>query len=216
MITAGVRFHAAGIDREGFTLDQTGVHARPHHRLEYLAEQVAIAEPAVTIDRERRVIGHIVVEVEPAEPPVGQMQFDFLAQLPLKTDAVAVADDQHPDHQLGINRGPANAAIKGRQLIAKLNQYPRHHRIDPAQKMARWNAPFEVEQVKQLALIARLSTHHGKPPPPNPSSRRNHCSPISATPFSTVSTHSVTSPPSIAAPRKDYSITSSAQPRVQV
>jgi hypothetical protein len=35
--------------------------------------------------------------------------------------------------------------------------------------MARWNAPFEVEQVKQLALIARLSTHHGKPPPPNPS-----------------------------------------------
>jgi hypothetical protein len=35
--------------------------------------------------------------------------------------------------------------------------------------MARWNAPFEVEQVKQLALIARLSTHHGKSPPPNPS-----------------------------------------------
>ena len=69
MITAGVRFHDAGIDREGFTLDQTGVHARPHHRLEYLAEQVAVAEPAVTIDRERRVIGHLVVEVEPAEPP---------------------------------------------------------------------------------------------------------------------------------------------------
>jgi hypothetical protein len=35
--------------------------------------------------------------------------------------------------------------------------------------MARWNAPFEVEQVKQLALIARLSTHHGKSLPPNPS-----------------------------------------------
>ena len=71
MITAGVRFHDAGIDREGFTLDQTGVHARPHHRLEYLAEQVAIAEPAVTIDRESRVIGNIVVEIEPAEPAVG-------------------------------------------------------------------------------------------------------------------------------------------------
>jgi hypothetical protein len=27
--------------------------------------------------------------------------------------------------------------------------------------MARWNAPFEVEQ---LALIARLPIHHGKPP----------------------------------------------------
>jgi hypothetical protein len=33
--------------------------------------------------------------------------------------------------------------------------------------MARWNAPFEVKQIKQLALIARLSTHHGKPSPPN-------------------------------------------------
>jgi hypothetical protein len=31
--------------------------------------------------------------------------------------------------------------------------------------MARRNAPFEIEEVKQLALIATLPTHHGKPPP---------------------------------------------------
>src|SRR5271163_2491572 len=54
--------------------------------------------------------------------------------------------------------------------------------------MTRRNAPFEVEQVKQLALIARLPTHHGKPPPPNLSRRRNHCSPKITSPFSTVST----------------------------
>jgi hypothetical protein len=30
--------------------------------------------------------------------------------------------------------------------------------------MARWNAPPKVEQIEQLALIACLSTHHGKPP----------------------------------------------------
>src|SRR5271169_1494341 len=132
MITAGVRFHDTGIDRKSFTLDQTGVHARSHHRLEYLAEQVAIAEPAVTIDRKRRVIGRLVVEVEPAEPSVGQMQLDFLAQLPLKADAVAVADNQHPDHQLGINRRSAKLAVKGRQLLAELTQYAGHNRIDPA------------------------------------------------------------------------------------
>jgi hypothetical protein len=39
---------------------------------------------------------------------------------------------------------------------------PRHHRIDPAQKMARRNALFEVEQVEQLALIPRLPAHHRK------------------------------------------------------
>jgi len=26
--------------------------------------------------------------------------------------------------------------------------------------MAHWNAPFEVEEIKQLALIDRLQTHH--------------------------------------------------------
>jgi hypothetical protein len=56
--------------------------------------------------------------------------------------------------------------------------------------MARWDAPLEVEQVKQLALITRLSTHHGKPPPLGASSRRNHCSSKITSPFSTASTHS--------------------------
>jgi hypothetical protein len=40
-----------------------------------------------------------------------------------------------------------------------------HDRIDAAQEMTRKNTPFEVEQIEQLALIARLPTHHGKPPP---------------------------------------------------
>ena len=37
------------------------------------------------------MIGNAVVEVEPAKPPKSQMQFDFLAQPPLKADAIAVA-----------------------------------------------------------------------------------------------------------------------------
>src|SRR5271169_3721385 len=76
--------------------------------------------------------------------------------------------------------------------------------------MALWNASFEVEQVKKLALVAGLSTHHGKPPPPNLSRQRNHCSPISAKPFSTASTQSGALSPSIDALQKVYSITSSA------
>jgi hypothetical protein len=53
--------------------------------------------------------------------------------------------------------------------------------------MTRWNAPFGVEQIKQLTLIARLSPHHGRPPPLDASSTRNHCSPKIANPFSTLS-----------------------------
>ena len=123
MISAGIRLHHAGIDREAFALDQTRIHAGPHHRLEYMAEHVAVAEAAVTIDRKRRMVGHLVVEIEPAEPSIGQVQLDFLAQPPLEADAVAVAHDQHPDHQLGINRWSAflrhlvDRGLKGVQLI---------------------------------------------------------------------------------------------------
>ena len=59
----------------------------------------------MAIDRERRVIGNPVVEIETAKPPIGEVQFDLLAQLPLEADAIAVAHDQHPDHQLGSIEG---------------------------------------------------------------------------------------------------------------
>ena len=128
------------------------------------------------------------------------MKFELFAQPPLEADAIAIADDQHSNHKLGINRGPANVAIEGRKLLANLNQYPCHDRIDPAQQMVRWDAPFEVEKVKQLALIARLSTHHGKPLPLNASSRRNHCSPKITSPFSTPSVMNVAFAISVASP----------------
>jgi hypothetical protein len=72
-------------------------------------------------------------------------------------------------------------------MPAKLTQYLRHDRINPTQKMANWDAPFQVKQLKQLTLIASLSTHHHKPPPPDASSTRNHCSPKITSLFSTVS-----------------------------
>ena len=109
------------------------------------------------------MIGYLVVEIEPAKPPVRKMKFDLLAQPPLGANAVAITDDQHPDHQLGINRRPANVTVEGRQLVTKLNQYPCYDRIDPPQQVVRRDTSFEVEQIKQLALIVRLLTHHGKP-----------------------------------------------------
>src|SRR5262249_14932775 len=190
MITAGVGLHDAGMSGEALAFKKTSVHAGPYHRFKDSAQEVTVAETAVAIHRECRVIRHRVVKIEPTEPPIRHVHFDFLAQPPLEADAVAIPDDQHSDHKLGINRRPANVAIEGCELLPKLNQYPRHDRIDPPQQIARRDAPFEVEQVKQLALIARLSTHHGKPPPLNAASRRNHCSPKITSLFSTLSTRS--------------------------
>src|SRR6266481_8514132 len=103
-------------------------------------------------------------------PVRGRRQLNLLAQPPLEADAVAVANDQHPDQELRIDRRSTDVAIERCQLLAQVSQHLHYNRIDPAQEMARRNAPFEVEQIEQLALIARLPTHHGKPPPLNVSS----------------------------------------------
>src|SRR5215472_2636586 len=58
--------------------------------------------------RESRVVRHGTVKPEPAEPAVRQVQVNFLAQPPLRAYAEAIADDQHPNHQLRINRRPTD------------------------------------------------------------------------------------------------------------
>jgi hypothetical protein len=70
-----------------------------------------------------------------------------LTQPSLKADSVAVAHDQHPDHELGINRRPANVAVEGCQLLMQVSHDPRYFGIDPAQQMACRNTPFEIEEV---------------------------------------------------------------------
>src|SRR5260370_36855503 len=133
MITAGIALHHAGVDREPFALDKTRVHARPNHTFEYVPEDVALAEAAMPIDRECRVIGNPVVEVEPTEPAIGKMQLDFVAELALRTDTVAVGDDQHPYHQLGIHRAPPPLPLQGFKLVTNIVQYLTYPPLDPAQ-----------------------------------------------------------------------------------
>jgi hypothetical protein len=82
------------------------------------------------------VIRNLVVKIEAAESAIGEMQFDLLAKPPLKADAVAVANDEHADHQLGVDRWPPDLAIEGRQLLPELRQYPTYNRIDAAKQMA--------------------------------------------------------------------------------
>jgi hypothetical protein len=77
-------------------LDEPRYHARSDHRLKELTEDVAVTEAAVPIDRERRVMGELVVESEATEPTIGEVKFDLLAQLALEADAVTIANDEHP------------------------------------------------------------------------------------------------------------------------
>src|SRR5260370_35522092 len=110
------------------------MHAGPT-RLEHLTEDVAIAKAAVAIDRERRMIRYLVFEFETGEPAIAEMKFDLLAQPPLETDAIAVADDEHSDHQLRADRGSADVAVERRQLVRKVSKHPSYDWLDGPKDM---------------------------------------------------------------------------------
>src|SRR5262247_1612638 len=83
VIAARIRLHDARVHRKSLALDQAGRHTGRNDALEYVAKDIALPEPVQPVLRERRMVRNLVVEIEPAEPPIGQMQLDFLGQLAL-------------------------------------------------------------------------------------------------------------------------------------
>ena len=78
-----------------------------------------------TLDRKRRVVRNLVVRVEPTEPPIRKVKCDLFAKPPLETHAVAVAYNQHPDHQFRVDRRTADGAIERLKLSTNICQHPR-------------------------------------------------------------------------------------------
>src|SRR5690348_9940942 len=111
-----IRLDQAGIDRKAFTTNQPLVDTALENSLEHPPQQIALAEAAMPVLGEGRMIGHAAIEAKSTEPPIGQIEVDLLAQAPLGADTKAVADDEHPDHQLRIDRWPPKCAVKWRQV----------------------------------------------------------------------------------------------------
>lgn len=89
---------------------------------------------------------------------------------PLRTDAAPIGcqsktDDQHPDHQLGINRGAPGVAIEGGEVLPQLAQI--HEAVNAAQQMIDGYVVFKIERVEQRRLARSLASHHVPPHPPS-------------------------------------------------
>src|SRR5664279_2846178 len=116
---------APGIERclLGISLDQARIHGKPFaaneagcdtsldHTLEYLTKDAAVAEALIASTRERRMIRDFVLDAELAKPAIGKVHLYLTTQQPLGSQPKNIADDQHPDHQHRINRGPAERGI---------------------------------------------------------------------------------------------------------
>jgi hypothetical protein len=104
------------------------------------------------------MVRHIAIEAKATEPAVCQIEMDLIAQPPLRADAEAIADDQHPDHQLRIDRRAPHRAVERRQLSPQLTKL--HEPIDRAQQMIGWYVPIERKLIEQRSLFDFSMSHH--------------------------------------------------------
>jgi hypothetical protein len=152
----GVGDDYAGVDRESFAAHKSFRHAACDHGLEEMAQPVA--EAAMTVLGKRRMIGHIAVEPQSAKPAIGQIEVNLLAQPPLGTNAEAVADKQHPDHQLRIDRGASDVAVIGLKMCPNARQVDEP--VDPTQHVIVRDLSFQAEAVEQRLLHHPPLAHH--------------------------------------------------------
>lgn len=107
--------------------------------------------------REGGVIRHIAIQTQATKPAIGDVEIHFLAQPALGADAHAVSNDQHPDHQLRINRGAACLAVIGPQVLPDIRQI--HEPVDRAQEMIRRYMSLRAEALEQRLLHHRSLAH---------------------------------------------------------
>jgi hypothetical protein len=123
------------------------------HFIEQPAKQITVPKTAVSVLGKGRVVGDFIFKAQPAEPAISQVQMGLFAQPPFGADAIAVADDQHADHQLRINRRTPNRTIEIGKVMAQVAQI--ETLINAAQKVIGWDVIFKVERVKQSLLPTR-------------------------------------------------------------
>jgi hypothetical protein len=158
-LAVSVGFYQTGIDSKTFTADQTFGHATAHYSLEHVPQYIAVTEAAMTVLGEGRMVRHIAIETQPAEPSVGQVQMDLLAQPPLRPDAKTIADYQHPDQQFRIDRRPASGTVERRQVRPhpiKINEP-----VDRPKHVVGWYVLLQRKYVEKRRLIGLPLTHHG-------------------------------------------------------
>lgn len=65
------------------------------------------------------MVGNGIFETQSAEPTISQIEMNLLAQAPFRTNAVAVADNQHSNHQFRGNGRTTGMAVVTGQMLAK-------------------------------------------------------------------------------------------------
>ena len=87
-----------------------------------MTQHLTLTKAAMAVLGKRGVIRDAVTEIKTAKPSVCQVQMYLFTQPPLRPDAKAIADQKHPDQQLGINRWSPCVTVKLRQMRPNATQ----------------------------------------------------------------------------------------------
>jgi hypothetical protein len=93
------------------------------------------------------VVRDLVLDAQPTEPAVRQIDPNLSTDPSLRPDRKNVADEQHSHHQFRVDRGSPGVAVERRKLIvdpAKIE-----HSINPPYHMIGWNHFIEMECVEK-------------------------------------------------------------------
>src|SRR6476469_495709 len=157
-LLVGVCLDQARVYRKTFATNQTGHNARLDDMFEYATNDISIAEALIAGPREGRMIWDSILDPELAEPPIGEVHLHFTAEQPLRADREDIPHDQHPDHQLRIDR----RATHGRIMRCKLAVKPRkiESSIDLPHQVIFGNRVAKLKLVEQLTLVTLQTAHH--------------------------------------------------------
>jgi hypothetical protein len=99
------------------------------------------------------VIRDLIFKTQPEESAIRQVQVGLFTQPPLGANALAIALDQHANHQFWINRLTPDWTVEIGEVKAQVTQI--ETLINAAQKMIGRDVTFKVERVKQSFLLTR-------------------------------------------------------------
>ena len=150
ILLVGIGLDQTGINGHALATDQSLLDAACDGRFEQVAQQFAVAETPVPVLGKGRVVRDAVAQIETAEPAICQVQMDLFAQPPLRPDAEAIADQQHPDQKLRINRRASCVAVEIGQIAAEPGQIDEP--VDGAQQVVLRDMILQRELVEQRRL----------------------------------------------------------------
>ena len=104
------------------------------------------------------VVRDPVIQIEAAKPAIGQVQVHLFTEPPFRPDAEAIANQQHPDEELRIDRRTTSVAVEISEVSTDRGQI--HEPVDGSKQVVLWDLILKRKLVEQRRLRLLPWSHH--------------------------------------------------------